>query len=105
LLAAPAAFGDICRNPTAHGDPSLKKAALLRWSDNNGSFGVTAITDRPFVLAIGQTFVSMRHATYFWKFGPRAKQGMRPLLAHEVRPWSIYGEVVLEVGRRLMSRL
>ena len=23
--------------------------------------------------------------TCFWKFGPRAKQGMRPLLAHEVR--------------------
>jgi hypothetical protein len=42
-------------------DPSLKKAAQLQWSDNNGSFGVTSITDRPFVLVIlGQTFVSMR---------------------------------------------
>ena len=48
-------------DPTAHGDPSLKKAAQLQWSDNNGSFGVTSITDRPFVLVIlGQTFVSMR---------------------------------------------
>jgi hypothetical protein len=37
--------------------------------------------------------------TCFWKFGPRAKQGMRPLLAPEVRPCSVCGEVVLEVGR------
>ena len=30
---------------------------------------------------------------HLWKFGPRAKQGMRPLLAHEARPRSIYGAV------------
>ena len=44
-------------------------------------------------------------ATYLWMSGLRAKQGMRPLLAHEARPCSIYGEAVMEVGRRLVSRL
>src|SRR5262249_41273629 len=43
--------------------------------------------------------------TCFWKSGRRAKRGMRPLLAHEVRPCSIYGEAVLEVGRRPASCL
>ena len=43
------------------GDPSLKN---LGRSDNTGGFGVTAITDRPFVLVIfGQTLVSMGHAS------------------------------------------
>src|SRR5262249_55053539 len=44
-------------------------------------------------------------ATCRWKSGPRAKQGMRPLLAHEARPCSIYGEAVLEVRWRLVACL
>jgi len=59
---------------------------------------------RPRSAAPHRDAVSVAPTTCFWKFGPRAKQGMRPLLAHEVRPCSIYGVVVLEVGRRLVSR-
>jgi hypothetical protein len=33
-------------------------------------------------------------ATCFGTFGPHTKQGMRRLLADEVRPCSIYGEAV-----------
>ena len=45
------------------------------------------------------------HAICLWLSGLRAKQGMLQLLAHEVRPCLIYGEAVLEVGRRAVSRL
>src|SRR6516225_7738310 len=44
-------------------------------------------------------------ATCGWMSGPRATQGMRPLLAHEARPCSIYGEAVLEVHWRLVACL
>ena len=37
------------------------------------------------------------HTIYLWLSGLRAKQGMLPLLAHEVRPCLVYGEAVLEV--------
>ena len=39
------------------------------------------------------------HAICLWLSGLRAKQGMPPLLAHEVRPCLVYGEAVLEVGQ------
>ena len=39
--------------------------------------------------------VVARPPLIFGSLGPHAKQGMRPLLAHEVRPCSIYGEAVL----------
>jgi hypothetical protein len=39
------------------------------------------------------------HAICLWLSGLRAKQGMRPLLAHEVRPCLVCGEPVLEVGQ------
>ena len=39
------------------------------------------------------------HAICLWLSGLRAKQGMLPLLAHEVRPCLVYGEAVLEVGQ------
>jgi hypothetical protein len=38
-------------------------------------------------------------ARAIWLSGLRAKQGMLPLLAHEVRPCLIYGDAVLEVGQ------
>ena len=42
----------------------------------------------------------------FWMSAPRAKQGMRPLFADEVRPCSIYGAVgVLEARLRTASCL
>ena len=37
-------------------------------------------------------------ATCLWLSGLRAKHGVLPLLAHEVRPCLVYGEAVLEVG-------
>jgi hypothetical protein len=39
------------------------------------------------------------HTICLWLSGLCAKQGMRLLLAHEVRPYLIYGEAVLEVGQ------
>jgi hypothetical protein len=44
------------------------------------------------------------HTICLWLSGLRAKQGMRPLLAHEVRPCLIYGEFS-EVDRRAVSSL
>jgi hypothetical protein len=43
------------------------------------------------------TFFLLWSPTCFWRFGPRAKQGMQPLFADEVRPCSIYGAAFLEV--------
>ena len=54
-------------------------------------------------LLIGAGCVS---ATCLWLSGLRAKQGMRPLLAHEVRPCLVCGDAVLEVGEgQTVSRL
>jgi hypothetical protein len=39
------------------------------------------------------------HAICLWLSGLQAKQGMLPLLAHEVRPYLVYGEAALEVGQ------
>jgi hypothetical protein len=39
------------------------------------------------------------HAICLWLSGLQAKQGMLPLLAHEVRPYLVCGEAVLEVGQ------
>ena len=38
-------------------------------------------------------------AICLWLSGLRAKQGMLPLLAHEVRPCLVCGEAALEVGQ------
>jgi hypothetical protein len=47
----------------------------------------------PLLLALAQA----AHLIRLWLSGVRAKQGMRPLLAHEVRACLVCGEAVLEV--------
>jgi len=43
--------------------------------------------------------------TCLWLSDLRAKQGMLPLLAHEVRPYLVCGEAVSGIGRRAASCL
>ena len=43
-------------------------------------------------------------ATCLWMSGLRAKQGMPPLLAHEVRPCLVYGELLDGSGAEVIAR-
>jgi hypothetical protein len=47
----------------------------------------------------GHGLAQAAHAICLWLSGLRAKQGMLPLLAHEVRPCLVCGEAALEVGQ------
>jgi hypothetical protein len=49
----------------------------------------------------GHSYAKLKaaHAICLWLFGLRAKQGMLPLLAHEVRPCLVCCEALLEVGQ------
>jgi hypothetical protein len=57
------------------------------------------IAPRDAMNVLRSLLVVAAHAICLWLSGLRAKQGMLPLLAHEVRPYLVCGEAVLEVGQ------
>ena len=84
------------------------RARRVHW-DSVFGFWSPVFLSRVFLVVIGRALTLRMSTTSatpqpicFWKFGPRAKQGMRPLLADEVRPCSIYGEAFAcsQVARR-----